>query len=177
MPDIIRVAIFGPESTGKSTLAERLAVHYGEPWAPEFVRDFWNANEGKITANDLGKIAQGQIDAEEAAASRARRVVFCDTDLLTNVLWDDLLYHTCPDWVRAEAKKRSRRYAVYLLCLTDIPFEYDPQRSFPDEAGRAMCMRLWRETLEQRSLPYVEIRLDWTEREARAIAAVDALLI
>jgi NadR type nicotinamide-nucleotide adenylyltransferase len=174
---IRRVAVFGPESTGKTTLAQRLAAHFGEPWAPEFVRGFWDARGGVITADDLGAIARGQRDGEDEAAARARRAVFCDTELLTNVLWADLLFPgACPAWVRAGAERRSRAYAVYLLCDTDIPFAPDPQRCFPDEAGRAMCRRLWRETLESRGLPFAEIKGAWPERERRAIAAVEKIL-
>lgn len=173
----VRIAIFGAESTGKSSLAAALAAHFGEPWAPEYVRRFWDDHGGRIVAGDLAAIAHGQIAGEEEAAARARRAVFCDTELLTNVLWADLLFPGhCPEWVRTEAGARSRHYALYLLCDTDIPFAPDPQRCFPDEAGRAMCRRLWRETLTGRGLPFVEITGDWAERERRAIAAVTPLL-
>ena len=151
--DIRRVSVFGPESTGKTTLAARIASHFSEPWSPEFVRGFWESRGGKITAADLDEIARGQIRGEEAAAAGARRLLVCDTELLTCVLWDDLLFPgACPDWVRAEADRRARGFALYLLCDTDAPFEPDPQRCFPDEAGRAMCRRLWRETITSRRL-------------------------
>ena len=177
MPEVVRIAVFGPESTGKSSLAERLAARFGEPWAPEFVRGFWEQHGGTIVGADLDAIARGQIAAEEAAAARARRVVFCDTELLTNVLWADLLFPgACPEWVRSEADKRAKRYAVYLLCVTDLSFEPDPQRCFPDEAGRQMCMRLWRDTLTKRGLPLVEIAGDWAVRETHAVAAVERVL-
>ncbi len=172
-----RVVIFGTESTGKTVLAQKLAEHFGEPWAPEFVREFWDLRGGKITAEDLGTIALGQMANEDHAVGRARRVVFQDTDLLTCVLWDDLLFPgACPAWVRSEAEERTRGCALYLLCDTDIPFEPDPQRSFPDEAGREKCRRLWRDALEKRGLPFVEIRGGWAQREAAAIAAVTAIL-
>lgn len=168
-----RIAVFGAESTGKSTLTERLAAHFGEPFAPEFVRGFWAERAGRIEAADLDAIARGQIAAEEVAVARARRLVFCDTELLTNVLWADLLFPgQCPAWVRAAAEQRSRHYALYLLCDTDLPFVPDPQRCFPDPAGRAMCRRLWRETLEARGLPFVDIRGEATTREAVAVAAI-----
>lgn len=177
MSEVKRIAVFGPESTGKSSLAERLAVRFEEPWAPEFVRGFWEQQGGTIVGADLDAIARGQIAAEEAAAARARRLVFCDTELLTNVLWADLLFPgACPQWVRAEAEKRAKRYAVYLLCVTDLPFEPDPQRCFPDEAGRQMCMRLWRETLTARGLPFVEITGEGAAREAQAAAVVERIL-
>jgi nicotinamide riboside kinase len=103
--------------------------------------------------------------------------VFCDTELLTCTLWDDLLFSgECPPWVRAEAEQRARGYALWLLCDTDIPFVPDPQRCFPDAASRENARRLWREALGSRGLPFVEILGDWTERERTAIAAVDAIL-
>jgi HTH-type transcriptional regulator, transcriptional repressor of NAD biosynthesis genes len=176
-PGIRRVVVFGTESTGKTTLAQRLAAQFGEPWAPEFVREFWDLRGGKITAEDLGTIALGQMANEDFAAARARRVMFCDTDLLTCTLWDDLLFPgACPPWVRTEAEERARGYAQYLLCDTDIPFAPDPQRSFPDEAGRAKGRLIWREALEKRRLPLVEIRGDRARREAAAIAAVESIL-
>ena len=175
--EFLRIAIFGTESTGKTTLAQKLAAHFGEPWAPEFVREFWDSRGGIITAADLDAIARGQIANEERAAARARRVLLCDTELLTCTLWNDLLFPgACPAWVRAEADRRARGYARYLLCDTDLPFVPDPQRCFPDPAGRARCRQLWREKLEERGLAFVEIRGDGAQREAAAIAAVTALL-
>jgi NadR type nicotinamide-nucleotide adenylyltransferase len=177
MSAIKRVAIFGTESTGKTSLAQKLAMHFGEPWSEEFVREFWDIREGKIVASDLGTIALGQIANEDAAIAQARRVVFCDTELLTNVLWADVLFPgKCPAWVRQEAELRSREFSLYLLCDTDVAFAPDPQRCFPDEAGRMMSRDLWRAALESRKLPQVEICGDWAQREATAIAAVESML-
>lgn len=177
MTQIKRVAIFGTESTGKTTLAQKLAAHFGESWSPEFVREFWDIREGKIIASDLGTIALGQIANEDAALAKARRVVFSDTELLTNVLWADVLFPgRCPEWVRQEAEVRAREFSLYLLCDTDVAFAPDPQRCFPDEAARTRHRDLWRQTLEMRRLPFVEIRGKWAMREATAIAAVETVL-
>lgn len=176
-PAIKRVAIFGTESTGKTTLAQKLAAHFGEPWAGEFVREFWDGHDGKISAADLDAIARGQMANEDEAAARARRVVFCDTELLTCTLWDDWLFPgACPAWVREEAEQRAPRYALWLLCDTDIPWAPDPQRCFPDAAEREKARRLWRATLDSRGLRFIEIRGGWAEREAAAIAAVAGIL-
>ncbi len=176
-PDVKRVVVFGTESTGKTTLAQKLAAHFGEPWAPEFVREFWDLKDGKITAEDLGTIALGQMANEDLAVERAKRVAFFDTDLLTCTLWNDWLFPGgCPPWVREEAERRARGVALWLLCDTDIPWAPDPQRSFPDEAGRERGRRLWRDTLEERVLPFAAVRGDWATRERTAIAAVKTLL-
>lgn len=177
MNDVARIAVFGTESTGKTRLAMRLAEVYGEPWSPEYVREFWEVRQGRITAGDLEAIARGQIAAEEAAVGRARRVVFCDTELLTCTLWDDLLFPgACPEWVRAEAERRARSFALYLLCDADVPYVPDPQRCFPETTARERAGRIWREALVSRGLPRFEVRGDWAERERTAIAAVARLL-
>jgi len=177
MPEPKRIVVFGTESTGKSTLAERLAAHFGEPWSREYAREFWDAHGGRITAADLDAIGRGQVRSEEAGAARARRVVFFDTDLLTCTLWNDALFPgACPSWVREQAEVRARRVARYLLCEVDVPFVADPQRCFPDDAARARARNVWRDALVTRELPFVEIRGAWAERERRAIAAVEAIL-
>ena len=176
MSGVKRIVLTGTESTGKTQLAQKLAAHFGEPWSAEFARAFWDLRGG-IAAADLDAIDRGQVANEEAAAASARRVVFCDTDLITCVLWNDLLFPgACPAWVRAEADRRARNVTLYLLCDADVPFAPDPQRCFPDAIGRERTRRLWRDALEARRLPFEEIRGDWPERERAAIAAVERVL-
>ena len=175
--EIKRVVVFGTESTGKTTLAQQLAAHFGEPWSPEFVREFWDLKAGKITAADLGSIALGQMANEDHAVARARRVAFLDTDLITCTLWDDVLFPgACPPWVRDESEQRAKGVALWLLCDTDIPFVPDPQRCFPDAASRSRGRQLWREALEKRGLPVVEITGQGEARTRRAIAAVSGIV-
>jgi NadR type nicotinamide-nucleotide adenylyltransferase len=175
--EVRRIAIFGTESTGKTSLAERLALHFGEPWSREFAREFWDRHDGTIGPSDLDAIGRGQITNEEEAAAAATRVVFCDTELITCTLWNDVLFPgACPAWVREEAEVRAKRFARYLLCDADVPFVPDPQRCFPDDEAREQARRLWRHALVSRQLPFVEIGGDWPERERTAIAAVEEIL-
>ncbi len=173
----LKVVVYGLESTGKTGLTKRLAEVFKEPWAAEYVREFWERNDGQITGADLEAIARGQMKNEDDALARAERVVFCDTDLLTCTLWDDLLFpEECPAWVRVEADRRAAETDLYLLCHPDIPYVVDYLRGdgtcFPDPADRKRLMKLWRRTLEERGLHYVEIKGDWAARERRAVEAV-----
>ncbi len=173
----LRVVLFGPESTGKTSLARALAARLGEPWAPEYVRRFWDEHSGVIGSGDLEAVARGQVAAEDAALAAARRIAILDTDLLTCTVWDDLLFPGhCPAWVRAEADRRAAGTSLFLLCLTDLPFEPDPQRCFPDPEGRAMCLRVFREALVSRGLHFAEVSGAQDTRLASALVAVNQLL-
>ena len=183
---LVRVVLFGPESTGKSTLAARLAERFRAPWSAEFVREYWEKHDGVIGPEDLDAIARGQAAGEDAASARALEtkhdaggagVVFHDTDVLTCTIWDDLLFPgACPAWVREEAARRVRATDLFLFCDTDLPWAPDPQRCFPDEAGRAMCRRVFLEKLEATGARWVRVWGTEQEREARAAAQVEGML-
>ena len=171
----LRIAVYGPESTGKTQLAEKLAAHFGAPLVAEYARERWD-QQGALGLEDMLPIAREQWRREDAAAAGTDRLVICDTDALTTMLWSDLLYGTTPDELRRGVEQRCRNYALYLLLDIDVPFAADPQRCFPDPADREKGMRIWRGALEWRQLPFVVIRGDWDAREAAAIAAVQGAL-
>jgi len=175
-----RIAIYGPESTGKTALAEKLAAHFGAPLVPEYARERWD-QQGALTLEDMVPVAREQWRREDEAVRAGQTLddcsglVICDTDALTTMLWSDLLYGTCPDEVRRGAEQRCRNYAHYLLLDIDVPFAPDPQRCFPDPSDREKAMRVWRGALERRHLPFTLISGDWMAREAAAIEAIRAL--
>jgi nicotinamide riboside kinase len=173
----LRVVVFGPESTGKTFLTEALALRWGEPWSREYVRAYWDDHGGRIGLEDLPTIAHGQISAEDAAAAAARRIVFHDTDLATHVLWTDLLYPgVCDASVRREAGLRVEATDLFLFCETDLPFEPDPQRCFPDPDARSRARDRWRAVAAGFGRPVETVTGMGSLRLERAVAAVDRLL-
>ncbi|MFI5907482.1 AAA family ATPase [Dactylosporangium sp. NPDC051541] len=159
-----RVCLIGAESTGKTSLAERLARHYGTVWVPERLRELGP----DISPATLALAAQGQGAAEELLARRAHRLLFADTDLLAVRLWSERRFGSAPAWL-----EQPKSPHVYLLCAPDHPFSGDDQRNTPAER------RAFHETIEAELVrlgrPYVTLEGDEEQRFARAVEAVDDL--
>jgi HTH-type transcriptional regulator, transcriptional repressor of NAD biosynthesis genes len=178
LPEIVRswyvrrVVCFGPESTGKSTLAARLADHYQTNWVPEWARGYLDKNNGKCAYEDISVIALGQAASEDALARHANRVLICDTDTLTTTLWSDLYFNQCDDWVRDLATRR--RHDLYLLHDIDVPWVDDKQRDMPHR--REEFLQRCRAILDSHGRPYVMVRGDWEMRFHTSVAAIDRLL-
>lgn len=127
---MLRIAITGPESTGKSWLAEQLAEYYGTVWAPEFAREFLEKSEGKYNFDDILKIAEGQLHNEEKGVLDASGILFCDTDFIVTRIWSEVKFQSVHPWILEQVY--NHRYDLYLLCNTDLPWEYDPLREHPE---------------------------------------------
>jgi NadR type nicotinamide-nucleotide adenylyltransferase len=167
-----RVCVFGPESTGKTTLAQRLADHFGTVVVPEYARVLLEAQAGQVSREDMVRIARGQIASEDALARNAHRLLICDTDVLTTTLWSEALFGGCDEWLLEQAEKRT--YNLYLILDVDVPWIGDPVRYLPDDR-RGFFARC-KQALEARSRRYVVIRGSWEERFAQARRAVEEVL-
>ena len=133
-PPIRRLAIVGPESSGKSTLAEQLAHQLGTVWVPEPARLYYDRKGVCYEASDIPEIAALGQTLVQAALPQARAWLIQDTDLLTITLWSDWLYQGCPAAIRQEAE--AEPIDLVLLLAPDLPWSYDPQRCHPDPATR-----------------------------------------
>jgi HTH-type transcriptional regulator, transcriptional repressor of NAD biosynthesis genes len=169
-----RVCLFGPESTGKSTLATQLAGHYRTVHVPEYVRGYLDAIGSTGTVQDVPWIARGQRAAELAGAAQADRILICDTNLATVALWSDVLFGATPGWIRDEAARNT--YDLWLLTDIDVPFEPDPQRCFPEPAQRAWFFDECRRTLDRLGIAPVLLRGSPEARLALACEAIDRML-
>ncbi|MPL99166.1 hypothetical protein SDC9_45382 [bioreactor metagenome] len=165
--DSIRIAITGPESTGKSTLTEYLAGRFGGVFVPEYAREYIDQLSRDYCYEDILKIAQTQMQLEDAAAENSN-IVFCDTELLVTKIWCDDKFGKCHDWILEELKKK--KYGLVLLCNTDLPWEPDPQREDPDR--REYLMGLY---AEQTKLFYSNIIVVTGIGEERLQMAYDAV--
>jgi NadR type nicotinamide-nucleotide adenylyltransferase len=170
---MIRVVLTGSESTGKTTLAARLAEHYGVRMVPEFVREYAARKNGPLEFGDHGPIARGQIALEDEAIARGEAVVIQDTDLLSTVVYCDHYFGNCPRWIIDAA--RARRPDVYLLCEIDVPWIEDGIR---DRGHMREDMQdLFRVAVRATAAPTVFIQGEAEQRFAKAVDAIDELLL
>lgn len=168
-----RVCVFGPESTGKTTLSKNLAEHFKTVWVPEYARLLLEPRGGgKVELADMLRIARGQAAAEDALARNANRVLFCDTDVLETSIWSEVFFNECPEPILREAERRD--YDLYLLTDVDVPWVADPVRYLPDE--RTSFLERCENALRSRGRRYVKLSGSWDERFEKARAAVESLL-
>lgn len=171
--DLKRVVLLGPESSGKSYLAEQLAGHFQTVFVEEYGRTYCEKFGMQLTELDFAHIAGGQLYREDEMARQAQRILFCDTDLLVTEVWSEIYFQgRCQPWIIWAGQ--ARHYDLFLLMKPDIPWINDGLREY--EHQRAAMYERLREKLDSRHLPYVVISGGFEERTQKAVAAVEKLL-
>jgi len=175
--NLIKVVLFGPESTGKTTLSRQLARHYNTVWTPEFARDYlqekWNNERKTCEQDDLIKIAEGQITLENELAKKADKVLICDTDLLETKVYSEEFYGGFVD-NRLNNAAIENSYDIYFLTYIDTPWEADDLRDRPEQ--RLEMFNAFEKALIDYKRPYVLLKGDKETRFKKATEIIDKLL-
>lgn len=165
---IKKIAIIGPECTGKSELSQYLSTYFNTCWVAEYARAYLENLDTPYQESDLLKIARGQISLEDEWEKEANGIMICDTNLLVIKIWSNFKYGRCDEEILRMIQNRT--YDLHLLTYIDIPWQEDPQREHPEK--REILWNIYKEELEMRNTPYIEIK---GEREVRRAAAVNAI--
>ena len=132
MREMCVVAIVGPESTGKTTLAKQLASGLGGAWLPEYARSYLDWAE--YTETDLLHITEEQLQRESDFISSEPNIAVLDTDGIVLRIWWEEKYGKVPRLLEHHLVNQMPRF--YLLTKPDIPWEFDPRRESPSELDR-----------------------------------------
>lgn len=149
--NMIKIGIIGPESTGKTALAQALAKHYRCPWEPEYARGYLEKHGPDYTRRDVEEIASIQILRElDRMLDNKGRYCFFDTELIITKVWFLHRYGSCPTFLTEHLK--CCRMDYYLLCTPDLPWEPDPLRENGDR--REYFFDWYKRELEELQVPY-----------------------
>jgi NadR type nicotinamide-nucleotide adenylyltransferase len=165
-----KIAILGPECTGKTTLASQLAIHYKSPWVPEYARFYIEQLQRPYIYEDIEKIAKTQISAFKSAENQSVRFVFFDTELIITKVWFDEVFHRRPHWLENEIQ--NLRFDLYLLTDTSIPWQPDSVRE-NGGARREELFAIYEMHLKNYNLPYQVITGLQEQRLDNAIGIID----
>ncbi len=183
-----KIVIIGPESTGKSTLCEKLAAHYQTVWVKEYAREYLLKNGTDYSFENLLDIAKGQLAGEELAVqgtkytgstnpkqkTENRKPVFIDTDMYVMKVWCEFVFGKCHHWILNRIVER--KYDLYLLCNIDTPWVKDELREYPDLVTRQQLYLHYKDIMVNQDVLWIDISGNYEERLQKAIAGVETIL-
>ncbi|MCX6212193.1 MAG: ATP-binding protein [Bacteroidetes bacterium] len=174
-----KIVVLGPESTGKSTLCEALAKHYGAVDCKEYAREYLHENGSKYNFENLLTIAQGQLRLEDQAIEKAaqqlkengKNKLFIDTDMYVMKVWAEYVFNNCHPYILEQINQR--QYDFYLLCNIDLPWAPDEMREYPDEKPRQELFSIYKDILINQHTPWGIVNGKAEERTENAIQLID----
>lgn len=176
IPDVVKpyfvkkVCFFGAESTGKSTMAQKMAQHYNTEFVPEVAREMITSNT--FTLDDIIAIGKEQAARIIEKSKSANKILFCDTDAITTQIYSQHYLHQVPEIVYQ--LEREMKYDIYFLFEPDVPWVSDGLR---DLGNRREEMAIkFKTALENRNIPYLPVRGNWEERFEIIKTEIDKLI-
>jgi nicotinamide riboside kinase len=173
---IIKIALVGPESTGKTTLAKQLAAHFDTVWAPEFAREYLQnkLDETGQTCEpeDLLPIAIGQVKLENDSLLTANELLFCDTNVMVTKVFSEMYYNYCDPALDKAARKH--KYDLIFLTDVDVPWEKDDLRDKPTD--REETFTIFKNALIENNKPFITLSGASESRLEKAIISINNLM-
>lgn len=169
-----KIAIVGPESSGKSALAIQLSRHFKAPLVVEYAREYLTARNGVYHPKDLIEIAKGQLKLEESALQKASNLIICDTNLLVIKIWSLYKYKTCAEEIEKGWKESN--YDLQLLLRPDLVYQEDPLRENPVFEERELLFQEYENELKAQNASYAIVEGKGEKRVKNALKEISKII-
>jgi HTH-type transcriptional repressor of NAD biosynthesis genes len=170
-PDFVKkICFYGPESTGKSTMAKKMAAHFNTEFVPEVAREFVTSNI--FTAEDISIIAVEHYKRIVEKTKTANKLLLCDTDAITTAIYSQHYLNTVPHIVFDLEKKVS--FDLYFLFDIDVEWVADELRDLGDQRERMFMV--FKNELERRKIPFILVSGNYEKREKLVLKKLNELL-
>ena len=168
-----RIAVTGPECSGKSTLCSDLKKSLKAELVEEYARKFLE-NLGRVyVEKDLISIAEGQCRLIEAAAESGNEHLISDTEMLVMYIWSKVKYGRVNESILQLLN--NQKFDLYLLCKPDFDWEPDPLREHPIKDDREALYEQYKFFLEKNNLPFAVMEGSATSRLKKALKRIGTL--
>jgi NadR type nicotinamide-nucleotide adenylyltransferase len=168
---MIKIAIIGPECTGKTSLTMQLALYYNTVGIPEYAREYVENLKRMYNYDDVVNISKKQIEQLRSNYHDAKKYIFFDTDLIITNVWFEVVFRQKPPWIEKEIL--SSNIHLYLLCATDIPWTPDKVRENGGQM-RETLFNMYKQQLEKRNFAFNIIYGLGDGRLKNAIMAIES---
>jgi HTH-type transcriptional regulator, transcriptional repressor of NAD biosynthesis genes len=165
-----KICFYGPESTGKSTMAVQMAKQYQTAFVPEVARELITSND--FTVEDIIRIGYAHLQRIEEKSQAANKILFCDTDTITTQIYSCHYLKVVPDVLYVLEKKV--QYDVYFLMDIDVPWVADGLRDLGQQ--REAMMGIFKQELVKRGISYIPVKGTHKQREDIICKEIDRLL-
>ena len=165
-----KIAIIGPECTGKTTLSEELANYYKTQWVSEFAREYIQNLNREYNFNDVENIGQKQIEQLNSTYTLTNKYIFFDTDLIITKVWFQVVYNKIPHWI--DQAIINSKIDLYLLCNTDLSWKPDKVRENGGEMREKLFL-MYKSEIESFKKPYFIVKGEEKLRTKNAINFIE----
>lgn len=187
---MLKISLIGPESTGKSVLAQALSEYYHSVWVPEYAREYVTLHPSEPTYEDVCAILERDRSdllfpppgvpappppSLSAPPTGAPSFVFYDAGLIIDMVWADVVFGRRPDWL-TNPMPESLRSDYYLLLSPDIAWVADPARCNGSDEARQHLFDRYLHEVQLLNRPYGIVSGFGSSRTASAISLIDCFL-
>lgn len=166
-----RICFLGPESTGKTFLAQKLAKHFHTIFVPEYAKLIIDQQQGDFLEKNIEEFIYGQIYSENAAARHSNKIMLCDSSAITTKVYEQLVFNKNEDYIHRIIAEH--KYDKYFLFYPDTPYIHDTHRNIVQEDSRMQAYHMFEKILQQHALDYTVVQGNYEMREALVINEIN----